>query len=485
MTLVAILLLVSMTFQPSSEPNRIELFALEFMHHYWTDPVPGFHREIYHNLDDHSIFRMSIEAARGSGKSTIASVIYPLYEICEGDYDEIQLFSQSGGQAGLSTKWLRKIKAEIIDNTELRNFYGLQPGAGWAQDYIEVIRGDGKKIELFSRGKHSAARGNRGLVFIDDPQDAKDCRSEAVLLADEEWLFSDILPIMLEGQRLLFIGTSISPLSLLSKVQQLPNWKTLKFPAEEPPGSGHSVWPEHWSDEFLQLQREDMGIERYWAEYLCKPRVSGNPVFKPEWFSGYDPKSAQFRKFVDGGALFTVTGMDTAESKSTKADYTAICTFGATMEKRPRIFCLDVKRQRWSTKEGAEQLLITFDQFKQHKSVVESRCGPDQEDAMIEEIKDRERIYSKYVNMYPVRPNRDKVTRAMGVQSLFQEGRVHFNLHDKDQQHLISELTMFTGQGEFHDDCVDATVHALREIKDWAKHFTAGAKATSAYEGNW
>ena len=479
------LILISLMALIPLDMNPIELFVAQYGSHYLKEKVPEFHRDWYRALNDKEIERLVIESGRGSAKSTIASVLYPLFEICEGDYDEIQTFSQSGGNTGLSTKWMKKISHELLHNQVLIADYGIRRGGLWGQDHIEVKRGDGKVIDVYCRGKHSAARGSRGLVIIDDPQDAKDCRSETVLAADEDWLFSDVLPILLKGQRLVFIGTPVSKLALIEKCKRLPNWKVLSFPAEH--GGilgGGTIWPEQWPDEVLAERLSEIGLTRYNAEYLCKPSVPGNPVFQDEWLKSYDPECTQFQRLKNGG-LYVVTGMDTAESKASNADYTAIITVGATYDPKPICHVLEVKRRRLTTKEGVEQLFITFDKFQQHKSVVESRCAPPNKDAVIEEIEDRQRIYGKYVNLYQTKPNKDKVTRAHAVQSMFQEGRVLFDTTDPEQVGLIDELTMFTGDQNFHDDRVDALVMALTDIKQFA--LTQANKGTmqSAVGAGW
>ena len=70
-----------------------------------------------------------------------------------------------------------------------------------------------------------------------------------------------------------------------------------------------------------------MGKDRYGAEYLCEPKVSGNPVFRSEWFENYDKSSEQFTR-IRTEIVYKSTGMDCAESKSNQADYTAIVTLG-------------------------------------------------------------------------------------------------------------------------------------------------------------
>lgn len=275
----------------------------------------------------------------------------------------------------------------------------------------------------------------------------------------------------------------MSPLALLSKVTALPEFKTLSFPSDSPPGSCKSVWPEQWSDEYLAKRLSMMGRDRYMAEYSCRPRVSGNPVFRSEWFPSFDLTSLIHDKNRQDGFRIA-TGMDCAESKSTQADYTTLVTLGATYGDKPDVYVLDVRRDHWSTKQGAEQVLLVFDEYKQHKTVVESRVSEKHGgDAMIKEIRERERIYNKYVNLYPTKPENDKVSRAMKVQSICQEGRVYIDRHNKDQQLLLSELTMFTGNQNYHDDLLDAFVMALTALQEIVA--SSGAKITSGLAEAW
>jgi phage terminase large subunit-like protein len=65
--------------------------------------------------------------------------------------------------------------------------------------------------------------------------------------------------------------------------------------------------------------------------------------------------------------------------------------------------------------------------------------------------------------MIQVKPRHDKAARAYVVQPLLQRGVFHLNTADRNQQHLLDEMLMFTGLDDslFPDDCVDALVHGL------------------------
>lgn len=467
--------------QPTPPQPFYEFIQMHLERHL-IKPCCDDHWDLIEALGDDTQLHLCIKATRSLGKTLYAGRFFPLYLICTSHYPEIQTFSRTGGAAGLSAKSMNWITREIESNLPLRAFYGLEPGDSWGQEHIEIRRADGHVIDLYCRGKRASARGNRGIVIIDDPQNTDDCKSETVLERDKDWLLEDILPILLEDQRLIFIGTPISPISLLSTVEKLPGVKTLCFTAEKPKHSGKSAWPEQWSNEFLELRKQQMGLDRYASEYLCEPRVPGTPVFKAEWFQYYEPDSVQFER-ISKDFVFTVTGFDGAESKATQADYTAIVTVSATEGAKPDYYVRDVRRERWSVKEGAEQLLLTYDTYKQNQTVVESRCAPPNKDAIIEELEERQRIYHKYVNVRQVKPHRDKVTRASEIQSLIQDGRVYFDPRDKNQSHLMDELTMFTGSQDFHDDCVDALVYALKELKD--REATHKVKIESTLAENW
>jgi len=451
--------------EPSNKLNKIEYFVATYLDHYLFNKVAGFHRDWYRELGDKTVQFLCLEAGRGGAKTTVAAVGYGLYEICEAmdpsGFYELQVASRSAGATGTATKIMAKIKRELENNRCLIADYGLTRGKYWGNEHIQIVRADGMTVDFYCVGKHSSIRGSRGTVLIDDPQNKADCRSETVLTADEEWLLTDVLPVIIKNQRLIFIGTPISPISLLSKVKAMEDFKVVSSPMEDENGS--SRWPEQYSNEFLEKRRRMLGNDLYAAEYLCAPKVSGNPVFREEWFPTYDPKAVQFERMMREG-FYIVGGWDGAESKRTQADNSALVVLAATFDKEPAVYCLTCKADKWSTHDGASNIVREYERFKWTRLIMESRVKPPSKDAMLEEVEDLERIQNINVGAIPVRPEKDKVTRAMLVQSWCQQGRVHINKNDPAQAALLDELIMFTGTQIFHDDRVDAFVYALNDI---------------------
>lgn len=451
--------------------NPIELFAAQYLPHYLKCQVPPFHREIYAALWDVVCGRekrLLIEAPRDFAKSTLTSIIFSLYLICESEHESILSFSR-GGKMDLAKKWLGRIKRELEGNNLLKHDFGTTKRMNlstWDAHHIEYRRKDKHEGDFRAASKGMSARGHRGIIFIDDPQNKDDVESDTILQRDLNWFFEDLMGVLEPDDSLVFIGNRLSPLSLLSVVAELPGWKVLSYGAthnRKPPPEGHSIWPEKWSDKALIERLNEIGLHRFMSEYENQPQVTENPPIQPEWIQSYDPESPDFKKHLSDG-LYTVVAIDPAISKRDTADYTALLAVSATFEKEPKFFVRDVREEHWSMKETAEQVFLLFDQYQQHKTIVEEVAY---QKALLEEIRDRERVYRKNVNLYPVIPDRDKLRRVYNVQSLFQQGRVFINQNDPRHQRLKQELMMFDGKGKFPDDTVDALVYCLTDLRAW------------------
>lgn len=449
---------------PKQILNKIDLFAAQYLPHLLTEKVADVHRDLTAVLADDSLKRIAIEFFRGGGKTTWANVIYTLYEICNGSYADIQSISASGGATGLSTKVARRIKKELQTNQLLIADYGIKCGKG--TEYFEVKRGDGHTVEVYCRGKGTAIRGSRGLVIIDDPQSWRDCQSAAIMEADYYWLVDDVLPVLMKDQRCVFIGTSISPLSLLSMVKKKKNWTVFEFAIDNPVGSFDSVWPEMFPREFIIAQYEDMGAMSFNAEYRCKPLVSGNPVFREDWIEFYAPEAQRFKDLLQQENYTIMTG-DTAMSKKKINDQTAICIATGRCTEKPDLFVRHCEAGKWSTKEGVQVAINLIREFKPDLVWIECACNPPDVDGWLEEFIHQLAVNNMTVNLDWGHPVESKLHRALGVQGIVQSGRVFFELDNDLQQTLIDDLIVFTGDDKMPDDRVDAIVHNLRCFKDW------------------
>ena len=455
--------------------NPIELFAAQYLSHLLTENVSSVHRELCAILNDRTQDRIAIEVFRGAGKTTWANKIYTLYEICEGPYEDIQSISASGGATGLSTKVMRGIRKELEDNRLLIQDYGIRRGGSWGTEYIQVRRGDGKVIDVYCRGKGGSIRGSRGLVIIDDPQDFQDCQSATILNTDHYWFHDDVLPVLMKDQRCVFIGTSISPISLLSTVKRKTGWKVVEFCVDDPPGSFKSVWPEMFPESFLRQQFDDMSADSFNAEYRCRPLVTGNPVIKSEWLKYYTPAAERFAGVLKRDN-YTVIAADTAISKKRTSDQTAIVVITAPLDQKPDFFVRECMAGKFSSEQFAMNICSLQNKYKANLVWVECSCNPPDKDGYVEAVENQSRIQSLPLNLQWAHPSMSKLHRAFGIQGLVQSGRVFFDNDDFGQQMLINDLLVFVGDDNFPDDRVDAFVHGLTQFKDWGGRTVSNKK---------
>ena len=471
--------------QPTLRPielNKFELFTAQYLSHYLTKPVCAPHRQVYGVLADESEKLVAIEFWRGGGKTTIGNVAFSLFSICEGDFGdqyEIQSISASAGDTGLSKKVARKIRRELTENPLLIYDYQIQCSKGL--EYFEVNM-PGKRVEVNCRGKGSAIRGARGLVLIDDPQSVADCQSETILAADHYWLYDDVLPVILQDQRLVFIYTSISPLSLGHNFAKKQGVKSLKFAVDDPVGSFNSVWPEMFPESFLRRQYDLMGRDSFDAEYRCKPLVSGNPVFREDWIQYYNKANQSYRELLESHN-YTILSVDTAMSKKKINDQTAFNVMTAKCVEKPDYFVRCSEAGKYSTEEGTIACLNLIRKYKPDLVWVETPCKYPDKDGWIESLERQLFIPNMKVNLMWDHPSESKLHRALSVQGMVQSGRVFFDEEDDQQERLISDLIVFIGDDKMPDDRVDAFVHGLRQFKQWSGITKVDIK--SALAGKW
>lgn len=463
--------------------TELEFHMAQYMPEVFTAPSAPIHVEMDDLLINRSYRRVAIDAFRGSTKSTRMSKGYLSWLVTAiddaGEYlsDKIYLFCRTGGPGSLAAQWMRFLQGLVTGQSENQLLYqhdfGVSRGDKWNEDFCRIKRLDGRYCDVHALGKGSSARGARDLkadLLFDDIQNAADQQSAAILATDEQWLLQDVYPIALPEQRMIIIGQNLSPESLMARIENMPSFEYRRFPIEKPVGSGRSVWPSLWSDEWIKAQKLDMGLDQFNAEYNCLAMVSGNPIFRKEWFKTYDSASTQWER-IRNSHVYTVAGFDGADSKSDAACFSSVIVFSATADPDPDIYLRRVQNEHWSLKQAVNQLFVTARDIDIHKTVVESRVKEGNMGPYEEEIRAQESLLRESINAEYVRPVHDKVTRAYYVQSLIQRGKVYYDSSVKEHVAFVTQMCMFTGTQKFPADMVDAGVHALTKIKDHANLF--------------
>ena len=241
-------------------------FAEVFLKDLLKSESPDFHREIYKLLPTSK--RLVLASPRGFAKSTIISVIYPIWLALHKKANDICIISAS---ETLAVDWLRKIKFELVNNPKVREYFGEQVSDKWSENHIILRNG----VNIRARGAGGQIRGFRPDVIICDDLETDDSvRSEEQRKQLKEWLFKACLNTLVPEGQFLIIGTIIHPLSVLADLLAMDNgWNKKKYMAynDGVQERGHELWPELWDHNRLQARKREIGSFAFSSEFMNSP----------------------------------------------------------------------------------------------------------------------------------------------------------------------------------------------------------------------
>ena len=238
--------------------KSLKVFATTYFKHYATLEFAPFHFELFDYLQEITFKRnrrFAIAAPRGYAKSSIISLIYPLWCICFGYEHCIVLASST---KGLSEKLLSHIKGELSANLDLKQDFPdicEPPNPRWCSDEIitknkvdVVVTSVGKKI----RGiRYEADR--PGLIILDDVENHEGVRTLEVREKLLDWLTKVIMNLGHEKTNFIVAGTILHFDSLLAKLiagEEFAGWENRKYKAIQHFPDRQDLW-----DQWTQIYR--------------------------------------------------------------------------------------------------------------------------------------------------------------------------------------------------------------------------------------
>jgi len=289
--------------------NSLLEFTKYFLKNHLICEIPDFHKELYCLLPKSQ--RILILSFRGSAKSTICSVFYPLWLALFQKRKDICIISAS---ETLAIEWLRKIKHEIETNPKILAFFGDLRSDKWTENHI--ILHNKARVNIRARGAGGQIRGFRpDLLVLDDLETQDSAESEEQRKKLKEWIFKDCLNTLLPEGQLIVIGTLIHPLCVLGELYTADNgWVKKKYQAYKDgvQEKGHELWTEMWPHEKLQERKKEIGSWAFAAEFMNNPMSDETSPIKEEQIRYWKELPSQ---------LGLVIAVDPAYSDDEKADY--------------------------------------------------------------------------------------------------------------------------------------------------------------------
>jgi predicted phage terminase large subunit-like protein len=318
-----------------------------------------------------------------------------------------------------------------------------------------------------SVGGECTGRGADLIVVDDLVKGATECRSQALRDFAHEFLRTDVLTRLAPGGAVIMIGTRWHEDDVIGRIlhgQESAGeedhvyahpWRLVSLPAIAEAGDalgrtpGEALWPERYPvRELLGIRSELVrGDPHAWeALYQCRPAPPGGAFFRREWIRYYGPSE---RPPLESLTRFAC--LDLAGSSKTWADYTALLSVGVDTP-TGTIYVLDVVRDRI---EGPDLLPLLRREVARWElqAVFVEQVASGLPAAVVSDLPLR-----------AIRPDRDKVSRALPATAAMEAGRVRLPAGAVWLAEFERELLAFP-EGR-HDDQVDVLAYAVVLARD-------------------
>lgn len=411
------------------------------------------HKRMYEVAEDTTTNFFVIVAFRGSAKSTIFSLIYPLWAVLGKQRKKfVILASNTQKQSGLH---FANLKRELEDNDLLKQDFGpfVADEGDWSNSKLIVAPTDARimavSLEQNIRGsRHRQYRPD--LIIADDIEDLDSVKTQESRDKVEQWLTGNVIPMGSSDTKIIIVGNLLHADSLIMRLKdQIESNKRdgeyLSFPIID--DNDMPLWPSKFPNmEAVNLERRKIGNDASWyREYMLTIVSDEGQLVYGDWFHFYDtlPKNYDVMAY----------GVDLAISTKTHSDYTAIVSaYAVGRGKDLKIYILANPLNRRM-------------EFPQTMDVLRTIAKERRGTIYIEEVAYQSAVFQQLKNedysVKPVRPNgQDKWARAALITPLIQNGTILFP--KKGCELLIRQLTGFGV--EAHDDLADAFVYLVTEL---------------------
>lgn len=437
-----------------------------FFHLYFSQyvkyPTADFQKDMFALTEDNETRMAVIVAFRGSAKSTIMTMSYPLWAVLGKMQKKcVVIISQTQQQV---RSHFANLKRELEANELLKADLGpfQEESDEWGSYSIVIPRFNARLVAVSSeqsiRGiRHGAYRPD--LIICDDVEDINAIKTKEGRDKIYEWLTGEINPLGDTGTKIIIVGNLLHEDSLLMRLKKsIEENQTDGVFREFPIMNEDKIL---WAGKFptkteVEALKRSIGNEKSWQrEYMLQIIADEDQIVQREWIHYYDDlpeKTDDYRH--------TYTTIDLAISQSTAADYTAMITAHVfDSQENMKIYILpNIVNKRLDFSATVEQIKeisrLKFYNGRKPEIYIENVAY---QLATIQHLNKQ----GFAVKGFKVAGN-DKRSRLSSVSHMVQLGQVLFPR--KGAEELIQQLVHFGV--EKHDDLVDAFAMLLLVATD-------------------
>jgi predicted phage terminase large subunit-like protein len=450
--------------------NNMALFGRHCFPTALRKQTPPFHHEVYSALADDDEKRVLIAAPRGTAKSTVTTLIYPLWRVAFKRSDEdlfIVIISESQAQ---SINFLSRIKYHLIHSDKFRKTFGdMGPNTAQRWTHTDIVLANGTRMIAVGTGQR--VRGfiegdtRPNLIVVDDFESELNAFTAEARAKNRKWMTEAVIPSLSDEGKICMIGTVISEDCFLYWAKESSAWKTLWFSIWN--DDEKSIWPERFpKSRILGIKKEFESVGNlngFYQEYMNIAQSPDNAPFKPDWiqlhhydYERINGQNCLTREVGDEKKIIPVDiycGVDPASSLSARADFFAVATIGVDNDNNKYI--IDIYRNRISPAEQPKILIDTFKKYRPRRMKVETVGYQEALRVAVRDLMREEELYIPGLES-GVKPRNSKSERLLSLVPLFAKKQFYFRPQDiEPQQEFLSYP-----KGK-HDDVMDAVWTAL------------------------
>lgn len=475
---------------------------LPFVKSMWPEFIPGPHHtimaEAFERVASGDCKRLIINMPPRHTKSELTSWLLPAWFL--GKFPRKKIIQASNTEA-LAAGFGRRVRnlisgegAEDDEGNALDSYADVFPGVRLAKD-SQAAAGwhTNRGGEYFAIGVKGKVTGKGGdIVIIDDPhseQEARQAESSPEIFDDVyEWYTSGprqrlqpggaIIIVMTRWSKRDLTGQVLKKMAALEDDEYGDRWEVIDFPAilDEHEESERSLWPAFWKLEELKATRAALPVSKWKAQYQQQPTSEEGAIIKREnwrrWGSDdqtcpADHLLGAWNNLEPPPCEFIMMSIDTALTKTQRADYSAFTTWGVFKVDDPKtgtpinnLILLSAWKGRLEFPELKKAVKQFYEEDQPDTILIENKGSGI---SLIQELRSMDVPVEDFsFGRGSKGVSNDKVARANMVADIFASGYV-WAPERRFADECIEECAEFP-YGD-HDDYVDSVVQALLRFR--------------------
>jgi predicted phage terminase large subunit-like protein len=431
-------------------------FFSSYFANYLTHETAEFHRDLFAISEDESLPLAVIVAFRGSAKSTIMTMSYPIWAIVGRQQKKfVVIASQTQYQARVH---LTNIKRELESNELLANDLGpfVEQREEWGSTSLYIPKYNARitaiSTEQSIRGiRHGPYRPD--VIICDDVEDMASVKTREGRNKTADWFTGEVVPAGDTHTKRIVVGNLLHEDSLLMRLKEKMGNDEIDGIFREWPiaKDGISLWPGKYPDKTaLNTLRRTVGNKIAWErEYMLRIIPDEDQVIDPRWITYYDelPAKTEANQYIN-----SFISVDLAISQRDTADFTAIVVihvFGYAPQDRRYYIDEHFTNKRLSHLQTLEAITALYHSLnasssKKPVALIEAVAY---QSAVVEQLKNRD------IETRGVKIHSDKRARLQMASPLFEQGAVFFP-KSSNITLMVQQLVGFSV--EKYDDLADA-----------------------------